>query len=93
MAERSFKARLERRLALLLEEGLQASNRRRWTRATAVGNNSLQVHTVCMHHTDRYTLLHLTALNTFHMSGGAGGHAVRGRAPPGGLLLRRRSRW
>lgn len=44
MAERSFKARLERRLALLLEEGLQASSRRRWRRATAVGNNSLQVY-------------------------------------------------
>lgn len=43
LAERSFKARLERRLALLLEEGLQASSRRRWRRATAVGNNSLQV--------------------------------------------------
>ncbi|XP_076578336.1 UPF0606 protein KIAA1549 isoform X2 [Chaetodon auriga] len=43
VAERSFKARLERRLALLLEEGLQASSRRRWRRATAVGNNSLQV--------------------------------------------------
>lgn len=45
MAERSFKARLERRLALLLEEGLQESSRRRWKRATAVGNNSLQVNT------------------------------------------------
>ncbi|XP_037615806.1 UPF0606 protein KIAA1549 [Sebastes umbrosus] len=43
VAERSFKARLERRLALLLEEGLQASSRRRLRRATAVGNNSLQV--------------------------------------------------
>ncbi|XP_065807297.1 UPF0606 protein KIAA1549 [Labrus bergylta] len=43
VAERSFKARLERRLALLLEEGLQGVNRRRWKRATAVGNNSLQV--------------------------------------------------
>lgn len=41
--ERSFKARLERRLALLLEEGLQESSRTRWRRATAVGNNSLQV--------------------------------------------------
>ncbi|XP_024142496.1 UPF0606 protein KIAA1549 [Oryzias melastigma] len=41
--ERSFKARLERRLALLLEEGLQETSRRRWRRATAVGNNSLQV--------------------------------------------------
>lgn len=45
VAERSFKARLERRLALLLEEGLQASSRRRWRRATAVGNHSLQVST------------------------------------------------
>ncbi|XP_036977570.1 UPF0606 protein KIAA1549 isoform X2 [Acanthopagrus latus] len=43
VAERSFKARLERRLALLLEEGLQTSSRRRLRRATAVGNNSLQV--------------------------------------------------
>ncbi|KAM9846091.1 UPF0606 protein KIAA1549 [Aulostomus maculatus] len=43
VAERSFKARLERRLALLLEEGLGVSGRRRWRRATAVGNNSLQV--------------------------------------------------
>ncbi|XP_026182638.1 UPF0606 protein KIAA1549-like [Mastacembelus armatus] len=43
VAERSFKARLERRLALLLEEGLQESSRRRWRRATAVGNSSLQV--------------------------------------------------
>lgn len=43
MAERSYKARLERRLALLLEEGLQETSRRRWKRATAVGNNSLQV--------------------------------------------------
>ncbi|XP_068590150.1 UPF0606 protein KIAA1549 isoform X2 [Cebidichthys violaceus] len=43
VAERSFKARLERRLALLLEESLQVTSRRRWSRATAVGNNSLQV--------------------------------------------------
>uniref|UniRef100_A0A3Q2PHB5 UPF0606 protein KIAA1549 n=1 Tax=Fundulus heteroclitus TaxID=8078 RepID=A0A3Q2PHB5_FUNHE len=43
VAERSFKARLERRLALLLEEGLLETSRRRWRRATAVGNNSLQV--------------------------------------------------
>ncbi|KAJ0056892.1 hypothetical protein NL108_000689, partial [Boleophthalmus pectinirostris] len=43
VAERSFKARLERRLALLLEEGLIGVSRRRWKRATAVGNNSLQV--------------------------------------------------
>ncbi|XP_034382645.1 LOW QUALITY PROTEIN: UPF0606 protein KIAA1549-like [Cyclopterus lumpus] len=43
VAERSFKARLERRLALLLEESLQAASRGRWRRATAVGNNSLQV--------------------------------------------------
>ncbi|XP_029018489.1 UPF0606 protein KIAA1549 [Betta splendens] len=43
VTERSFKARLERRLALLLEEGLQESGRTRWRRATAVGNNSLQV--------------------------------------------------
>uniref|UniRef100_A0A3Q3IUL2 Uncharacterized protein n=1 Tax=Monopterus albus TaxID=43700 RepID=A0A3Q3IUL2_MONAL len=43
LAERSFKARVERRLALLLEEGLQESSRRRWRRATTVGNSSLQV--------------------------------------------------
>lgn len=43
VAERSFKARLERRLALLLEEGLSGTSRRRWRRATVVGNNSLQV--------------------------------------------------
>ncbi|KAM6896148.1 LOW QUALITY PROTEIN: UPF0606 protein KIAA1549 [Lycodopsis pacificus] len=43
VAEKSFKARLERRLALLLEESLQVTSRRRWSRATAVGNNSLQV--------------------------------------------------
>uniref|UniRef100_A0AAV2ISS3 Uncharacterized protein n=1 Tax=Knipowitschia caucasica TaxID=637954 RepID=A0AAV2ISS3_KNICA len=43
VAERSFKARLERRLALLLEEGLSGVSRRRWRRATAVANNSLQV--------------------------------------------------
>nr|XP_046183943.1 UPF0606 protein KIAA1549-like [Oncorhynchus gorbuscha] len=48
VTERSFKARLERRLALLLEEGLgeglgDGSQRRRWKRSTAVGNNSLQV--------------------------------------------------
>ncbi|XP_041832990.1 UPF0606 protein KIAA1549 [Melanotaenia boesemani] len=43
VAQRTFKARLERRLALLLEEGLQETSRRRWRRATAVGNNSLQV--------------------------------------------------
>ncbi|XP_062239329.1 UPF0606 protein KIAA1549 [Platichthys flesus] len=42
VTERSFKARLERRLAQLLEEGLQEPSRRR-RRATAVGNNSLQV--------------------------------------------------
>lgn len=40
LSERSFKARLERRFALLLEEGLQASSRGRWRRATVVGNNS-----------------------------------------------------
>nr|XP_023832329.1 UPF0606 protein KIAA1549-like [Salvelinus alpinus] len=44
VTERSFKARLERRLALLLEEGLgEGSQRPRWKRSTAVGNNSLQV--------------------------------------------------
>lgn len=56
MAERSFKARLERRLALLLEEGLQATDRRRWRRATAVGNDSLQVtQSACTIHTDTHT--------------------------------------
>ncbi|XP_037098946.1 UPF0606 protein KIAA1549-like isoform X1 [Syngnathus acus] len=39
----SFQARVERRLALLLEEGLGASGGRRWRRATAVANGSLQV--------------------------------------------------
>uniref|UniRef100_H3C6T8 Si:dkeyp-27e10.3 n=1 Tax=Tetraodon nigroviridis TaxID=99883 RepID=H3C6T8_TETNG len=48
VAERSFRARLERRLALLLQEGLRASSRRRWRRATAAGNHSLQVARVAM---------------------------------------------
>ncbi|XP_040029974.2 UPF0606 protein KIAA1549 isoform X1 [Gasterosteus aculeatus] len=43
VAERSFKARLERRLALLLEESLRVPSRGRWRRATVVGNSSLQV--------------------------------------------------
>ncbi|XP_077565256.1 UPF0606 protein KIAA1549 isoform X2 [Stigmatopora nigra] len=43
VSERSFKARVERRLASLLEEGLGASVKRRWRRATAVVNGSLQV--------------------------------------------------
>ena len=43
LTERSFRARLERRLALLLEEGLGERARRRWRRSTAVGNSSLQV--------------------------------------------------
>ncbi|KAM3858887.1 UPF0606 protein KIAA1549 [Diretmus argenteus] len=43
VTERSFKARLERRLSLLLEEGLGESTKRRRKRATAVGNSSLQV--------------------------------------------------
>ncbi|XP_077399422.1 UPF0606 protein KIAA1549 isoform X2 [Vanacampus margaritifer] len=42
-SERSFQARVERRLALLLEEGMGASSRRRWRRATAAANSSLQV--------------------------------------------------
>ncbi|XP_077449437.1 UPF0606 protein KIAA1549 isoform X2 [Stigmatopora argus] len=42
-SERSFKARVERRLASLLEEGLGASGKRRWRRATTVVNGSLQV--------------------------------------------------
>ncbi|XP_061618593.1 UPF0606 protein KIAA1549-like isoform X3 [Phyllopteryx taeniolatus] len=43
VSERSFKARVERRLASLLEEGLGASGRRRWRRATAAADGSLQV--------------------------------------------------
>ncbi|KAJ8006464.1 hypothetical protein DPEC_G00107530 [Dallia pectoralis] len=48
VTERSFKVRLERRLALLLEEGMgeglgEGPRRTRWKRATDVGNNSLQV--------------------------------------------------
>ncbi|XP_063761151.1 UPF0606 protein KIAA1549 [Eleginops maclovinus] len=43
VSEQSFKARLERRLALLLEEGQQVASRRRWRRASAAGNSSLQV--------------------------------------------------
>ncbi|XP_061524401.1 uncharacterized protein si:dkeyp-27e10.3 isoform X9 [Phycodurus eques] len=43
VSERSFKARVERRLASLLEEGLGASGRRRWRRATAAADSSLQV--------------------------------------------------
>nr|XP_061809620.1 UPF0606 protein KIAA1549-like [Nerophis lumbriciformis] len=42
-SERSFKARVERRLASLLEEGLGASGRKRWRRATAAADGSLQV--------------------------------------------------
>lgn len=53
VTERSFKARLERRLALLLEEGLgEGSKQPRWKRSTAVGNNSLQVlNTLIQSHT------------------------------------------
>ncbi|XP_061662280.1 UPF0606 protein KIAA1549 isoform X2 [Syngnathoides biaculeatus] len=43
LSERSFKALVERRLASLLEEGLGASGRRRWRRATAAADGSLQV--------------------------------------------------
>ncbi|KAK1875347.1 UPF0606 protein KIAA1549 [Dissostichus eleginoides] len=43
VSERSFKARLERRLALLLEESQQVPSRGRWRRASAAGNSSLQV--------------------------------------------------
>nr|XP_023700918.1 UPF0606 protein KIAA1549-like [Paramormyrops kingsleyae] len=41
VGERTFQARMERRLALLLGEVLGAS--RRWKRATSVGNNSVQI--------------------------------------------------
>ncbi|KAM9705240.1 LOW QUALITY PROTEIN: UPF0606 protein KIAA1549 [Menidia menidia] len=42
VAERSFKARLERRLALLVQEGLQEASRGRWRRAPALGNSTQQ---------------------------------------------------
>lgn len=41
VSDRIFQAKMERRLALLLGEGLSAG--RRLKRATSVGNNSVQV--------------------------------------------------
>ncbi len=53
--ERTFQAKMERRLALLVGEGLGIGvSSRRWRRATSVRNNSVQVHsntlvyTVCL---------------------------------------------
>lgn len=43
--ERTFQARMERRLALLVGEGLGIGvGNRRWRRAASIGNNSVQVH-------------------------------------------------
>lgn len=43
--ERTFQAKMERRLALLVGEGLGiGSGNRRWRRATSIGNSSVQVH-------------------------------------------------
>lgn len=42
--ERTFQAKMERRLALLVGEGLGIGiNNRRWRRSTSVGNNSVQI--------------------------------------------------
>ncbi|XP_017554444.1 UPF0606 protein KIAA1549 isoform X2 [Pygocentrus nattereri] len=41
--ERTFQAKMERRLAVLVGEGLGLGSGRRWRRATAVGNNSVQI--------------------------------------------------
>ncbi|KAI4880298.1 hypothetical protein NFI96_031724 [Prochilodus magdalenae] len=41
--ERTFQAKMERRLAVLVGEGLGLSGGRRWRRATTVGNNSVQI--------------------------------------------------
>lgn len=43
VSERTFQAKMERRLAVLVGEGLGLSGGRRMKRATAVGNNSVQV--------------------------------------------------
>lgn len=43
VSERTFQAKMERRLALLVGEGLGLGGGRRWRRATTVGNNSVQV--------------------------------------------------
>ncbi|XP_072529108.1 UPF0606 protein KIAA1549 isoform X2 [Salminus brasiliensis] len=41
--ERTFQAKMERRLAVLVGEGLGLGSARRWRRATTVGNNSVQI--------------------------------------------------
>ncbi|XP_076861310.1 UPF0606 protein KIAA1549 isoform X2 [Brachyhypopomus gauderio] len=41
--ERTFQAKMERRLAVLVGEGLGLGGSRRWRRATTVGNNSVQI--------------------------------------------------
>uniref|UniRef100_A0A673NC17 UPF0606 protein KIAA1549-like n=1 Tax=Sinocyclocheilus rhinocerous TaxID=307959 RepID=A0A673NC17_9TELE len=42
--ERTFQAKMERRLALLVGEGLRIGvSSRRWRRATSIGNNSVQI--------------------------------------------------
>lgn len=43
VSERTFQVKMERRLAVLVGEGLGFSGGRRWRRATTVGNNSVQV--------------------------------------------------
>lgn len=43
VSERTFQAKMERRLAVLVGEGLGLGGGRRWRRATTVGNNSVQV--------------------------------------------------
>ncbi|KAF1372045.1 hypothetical protein PFLUV_G00260260, partial [Perca fluviatilis] len=72
VSQRTFKARLERRLALLLEEGLQAASRGgRWRRATAAGNNSLQVVRVA-----RLSGVQPPPLEVFYFVEGPGGGRV-----------------
>ncbi|KAK3517691.1 hypothetical protein QTP70_015674, partial [Hemibagrus guttatus] len=43
VSERTFQAKMERRLAVLVGEGLGLGGGRRWRRATIVGNNSVQI--------------------------------------------------
>ncbi|XP_027007717.2 UPF0606 protein KIAA1549 isoform X1 [Tachysurus fulvidraco] len=43
VSERTFLAKMERRLAVLVGEGLGLGGGRRWRRATTVGNNSVQI--------------------------------------------------
>ncbi|XP_017349529.1 UPF0606 protein KIAA1549 isoform X2 [Ictalurus punctatus] len=43
VSERTFQAKMERRLAVLVGEGLGLGGGRRWRRATTVGNNSVQI--------------------------------------------------